>query len=246
MSCIKTALRQYAEREEAGKKVEPTLEDMQRQLKRWSTCNRKFGGHTYGTIETIHDGLGEDPNSSKFEHAGSGPIGKHLRLLRQQFQELGEKLDHLAAQSATMPSLGEELQFQLLQEDLQQRADMIHIMYFAFNEALVSSQLANQISRDNSVQLGLDAIAKLEHELQATKNENRKLKAELATACEKSQFLNYRVRELTPQLTTKRSVLDGAVVDTEVENQAPNTHTGNCKRQKSDPAGNDALTDVDN
>jgi hypothetical protein len=205
----------------------------------------------YGTLETIHDGL-----DANFEH-GSHPIGPHLRLLREQFQQAEAELNQLA----TLPeSMQQDPHIQLLQERLQQKADKMQIMYFAFNEAKVSAQLAEEIFSKTAFR-NRDALLKklteqqentaaenswlklqlAEKEEQALAVENSRLRLELAAAKEKRVYLENKVKKLTAELeqrhasvsrgTTCQS-LDNNGAGLETENQGPNMQ--NQKRKRSD------------
>jgi len=171
---------------------------MQHQLKRWSEGKRVFRQQAYGTLETLEDAL-----SAQFTY-GSRPIDKHLRLLREQYQQTKDKLLQLDVLMVNNPSIAIEPSFQLLQKELQHKVDLMQIMYFAFNEALVSSQLAYELS-GQLPRREVAVIEDLTQENQAAAAEIEELKRQLGVAKEKSIFLNYRVRLLAQELEVSKT-----------------------------------------
>jgi len=244
-SQVRTALREYA-----GAQRPINLEEMQQQLIQWSKGARIFGRMAYGSLETIHDGL-----SANFVE-GSPPIDRHLRLLREQFQQTEDELKQLAALSE---SVQQQPYIQLQQEKLQQRAVKMQIMYFAFSEMLVSTQLANEIYRDTAFSHRDEVLKSLEKEntrlnnqLAATAEdaiaeENKKLRLQLATDKEEIRYLKKTVGKLTADIAQLDAIVSHGTcqslvtpVDADLENQGPSTH--NQKRKRSDA---DALANAD-
>jgi len=239
-SYVRTALIDYA-----GAERPINLEEMQQQLLQWSEGARIFANLSYGSLENIHDALSAD-----FVH-GSQPISRHLRVLREQFQQTKGDLQQL---TALPEALQQAHHIQLQQETLQQRADKMQIMYFAFSEMLVSAQLANEIynntafrERDGIINERDNLIERINKQKRALKEENRKLKLQLATDKEEIRYLKKTVGKLTADIAQLDAIVSHGTcqslvtpVDADLENQGPNMH--NQKRKRSDA---DALPNAD-
>ena len=125
-SYIRRSIEDYT----ADGQPEPTLESIQQKLIEWSEVKRVFGGETFGSIETIHDSLSKKDYFSGGNR--SGPIEKHLRLLREQYQQTKSTLDQITTVLATIGDTNNsKQQVQQLHDATKAKSEHFQIMYYA-------------------------------------------------------------------------------------------------------------------